>query len=326
MRNINFSLLAACISIATFSIATDAKTAQPNDFIEVFAKLSGDHKGLRKNHAKGVCAIGDFTASQVGTDNFDAEIFSGKTIPVVYRFSLPGGNPLIADSAKVPRGLAAQFSLTDGSKHNIATLNVPVFAAKDPETFLGLLQASVPGNDGMPDTAKIQAFRMAHPDTQPQVQWLAAAPTPFSYTTTEYFGIHTFFIANKHGEKIKVRWHLQPKDGIKNLADAEIALKNANYLDDMLKQRLSEAIVEFDWIISIGEIGDSEIDPTVQWPARPELNVGTMRIRSSGDASCSNINFDPNVLSRGFSSSDDPVLRMRSPTYAISFGKRLSGQ
>ncbi|MCS4306412.1 catalase [Rheinheimera pacifica] len=47
---------------------------------------------------------------------------------------------------------------------------------------------------------------------------------------------------------------------------------------------------------------------------------------ASVDTGCSNINFDPNVLSRGFSASDDSVLRMRSPAYAISFGKRLSGQ
>ncbi|MFT6269434.1 MAG: catalase, partial [Alphaproteobacteria bacterium] len=38
------------------------------------------------------------------------------------------------------------------------------------------------------------------------------------------------------------------------------------------------------------------------------------------------LNFDPNILSAGFTPSADPVLRMRSPAYAISFGKRLSNQ
>jgi catalase len=46
---------------------------------------------------------------------------------------------------------------------------------------------------------------------------------------------------------------------------------------------------------------------------------------SGGDA-CTIINFDPNVMSAGFLPSDDPVLKMRSPAYAISFGKRLSNQ
>lgn len=318
-------ILSAAIA-AALPLTALAAPAQPNDFIEVFAKLFGEHKGIRKGHAKGVCAVGDFTPSAEATARFDAALFSGAAIPVSYRFSIAGGNPAAPDYARSPRGLAAQLNLADGSKHNIATLTTPVFGAKNPENFLGLLQASVPGADGKPDLAKIQAFRAAHPDTQPQAQWLAANPPPWSYTTAEYFGIHTFYLADKSGEKAKIRWHLQPKDGVKGLADTEIAQQNANFLDERLKQRLADGAVEFDWIISFGEAANSENDPSVQWPARPTLNAGTLRIKASGDASCSNINFDPNVMSRGFSGSDDPVLKMRSPAYAISFGKRLSGQ
>ena len=47
--------------------------------------------------------------------------------------------------------------------------------------------------------------------------------------------------------------------------------------------------------------------------------------RSGGEA-CTPINFDPNVMSAGFSAGNDPILRMRSPVYAVSFGQRLSGQ
>ncbi|GAA0545807.1 catalase family peroxidase [Rheinheimera aquimaris] len=326
MHKLSGYFLATAVSFAALPLAADTKPAQPNDFIEVFAKLFGEHKGIRKGHAKGVCAVGDFTASAEATARFDAALFSGATLPVTYRFSMAGGNPNVPDYARAPRGLAAQFNLPDGSKHNIATLTTPVFGAKDPENFLGLLQASVPGADGKPDMAKVQAFRTAHPDTQPQAQWLAVNPPPWSYTTAEYFGIHTFYLADKSGENIKIRWHLQPKDGIKGLTDAEVVQQNANFLNDRLNQRLKDGMVEFDWIISLGEASDSENDPSVQWPARPTLNAGTLRIKASGDASCNNINFDPNVLSRGFTASDDPVLRMRSPAYAISFGKRLSGQ
>ena len=325
MSRILLSSLTVAI-ITSFTSHAQTAPAQPNDFIEVFAKLFGEHKGIRKGHAKGVCATGDFTPNSEATARFDTALFAGSTIPVTYRFSMAGGNPTVPDYARSPRGLAAQFALADGSKHNIATLTTPVFGAKNPENFLGLLQASVPGTDGKPDSAKISAYRAANPDTQPQAQWLAANPPPWSYATAEYFGIHTFYLADKSGEKVKIRWHLQPKDGVKGLTDAEIAQQNANFLDDRLKQRLTEGVVEFDWIISFGEVGDSETDPSVQWPARPTLNAGTLRIRASGDASCSNINFDPNVLSRGFSASADPVLKVRSPAYAISFGKRLSGQ
>ncbi|MDP4535950.1 hypothetical protein Q3O60_07105 [Alkalimonas collagenimarina] len=85
--------------------------------------------------------------------------------------------------------------------------------------------------------------------------------------------------------------------------------------------------MHFDWMVTLGEEGDSISDPSVQWPAeRQQIHVGTLRITSSGDDSCVGTNFDPNVLSLGFRASDDPILQMRSPTYAISFGKRLSGQ
>jgi catalase len=50
-------------------------------------------------------------------------------------------------------------------------LTTPVFGAKDPENFLGLLQTQIPDPaTGKPDMAKIQAFRAAHPDTQPRVR------------------------------------------------------------------------------------------------------------------------------------------------------------
>lgn len=325
MHKVKVAALVAS-ALASLSASATVAPAQPNDFIDVFAKLFGEHKGIRKGHAKGVCATGSFSASAEAAARFDAALFTTATVPVTYRFSMAGGNPEVADYARSPRGLAAQFALPDGSVHNIATLTTPVFGAKNPEHFLGLLKASLPDATGKPDLAKIQAFRAAHPDTQPQAQWLAANPPPWSYATAEYFGIHTFYLADKSGKKVKIRWHLQPKDGIKGLTDTEISQQNAHFLNDRLAQRLTKGAVEFDWIISFGEASDSENDPSVQWPARPTLNAGTLRIAASGDSSCSNTNFDPNVLSRGFSASDDPVLRMRSPAYAISFGKRLSGQ
>jgi catalase len=38
---------------------------------------------------------------------------------------------------------------------------------------------------------------------------------------------------------------------------------------------------------------------------------------------CEPINFDPLVMADGIAPTDDPVLRFRSPAYAVSFAKRL---
>ena len=43
-------------------------------------------------------------------------------------------------------------------------------------------------------------------------------------------------------------------------------------------------------------------------------------------AECKNINYDPLVMSDGIAPTDDPVLLFRSPSYAVSFVKRLQGQ
>ena len=77
----------------------------------------------------------------------------------------------------------------------------------------------------------------------------------------------------------------------------------------------------------LGEPEDTDDDPSRRWPAgRPVFKAGTLSVVGSGGEACTPINFDPNVLSAGFSAGADPILRMRSPAYAISFGQRLSGQ
>jgi catalase len=41
---------------------------------------------------------------------------------------------------------------------------------------------------------------------------------------------------------------------------------------------------------------------------------------------CEAVNFDPLVMADGIAATNDPVLQFRSAAYAVSFGKRLSGQ
>jgi catalase len=42
-------------------------------------------------------------------------------------------------------------------------------------------------------------------------------------------------------------------------------------------------------------------------------------------ADCEKINFDPLVMSDGVAPTDDPILMFRSPAYATSFVRRLTG-
>jgi catalase len=82
-------------------------------------------------------------------------------------------------------------------------------------------------------------------------------------------------------------------------------------------------------VLTIGEPGDAEDDPTIAWPkGRKEINVGTLTISSAmaqKGAACEPINYDPLVMGEGIAPTNDPVLLFRSPSYAASFTKRRQG-
>jgi catalase len=316
-----------CVAtLLSLTLPVAAGPATAPEFIDTFAKIFGEHPGTRKGHAKGFCVAGDFKGEAVAQAHSSSMLFSGDTYPLLGRFSMAGGNPKAAENSRSPRGLALQIKLNNGELQHFALLSTPMFGAKDPESFLGLLKTLIPGSDGKPDLAKVAAYRAAHPDTQPQAKYLADTAPPASYATTPYFGLHSFMLSNKTGQQQAVRWQLQPVDGVKGLSAAEIAAKPTEFLQQRLAERLKQGPVQFKLELVLAEAGDNLLDPSAQWPAsRKTLQAGTVTLRSQGDNACDNINFDPNVLSAGISPSADPILAMRSAAYAISFGKRLTG-
>ncbi|QYK02112.1 catalase family peroxidase [Shewanella psychrotolerans] len=299
---------------------------QGNDFIQVFEQLSGKHLGVRKGHAKGVCALGDFIPSQEAMPYSSSRLFSGQKIKANIRFSMAGGNPFADETARSPRGVGIQFSLPDGSIHNIAGLTTPVFPGKDPQTFLGLLKTLVPNEQGKVDFAKVSQYRQDHPSTQAQFNWLRTHNPPSSYSRAQYFGIHAFYFVDEAGHKTKFKWRLVPVAGELPLTSKQMEQLPPTFLADNLKQELITDSVQFELQAIIGHDDDVTDDPSLFWPKdRLIISLGLLTINQSGDSSCDEINYDPNVLSKGVEPSDDPVLKLRSTAYAISFGKRLSG-
>jgi catalase len=316
------------VSVALASSAVQANDAkvQATDLVDIFEKLGGKHPGFRKAHAKGVCAAGTFEPST--SEHFKgAALLENGTLPVSMRFSLGGANPNSDERVKGTRGLGMQIKLPNGSFHTFTGNNFPVFAGKDPETFFGFLSTLLPDENGKSDPAKTMAFIKANPSVQANAMWNQQAKTPASYANTEFFGLHTFFFNKANGEKTKFRWNIEPTLGVKTLEKEDADKMPAEFLADTLAKQLKEGKVSFTIMASLGEPEDSEIDPSQQWPdARPKVSLGTVTLTSSGGDVCKNTNFDPNMMSAGFTPSADPVLRMRSPAYAISFGKRLSNQ
>lgn len=179
-------LLLAVLALLALPLPAAAGEATPEALVDALNAVFGKHKGLRASHAKGICAEGRWLPTAEGRALSQSPLFAGEA-PVVARFSLAGGNPKVSDKSRTPRGLALHIELPGGGEHDFVLLSAPVFAAKDPETFLGLLRARAPDPvTGKADPEKAKAFMDAHPDTKVQGAFMAKAPITASYATTPY--------------------------------------------------------------------------------------------------------------------------------------------
>jgi catalase len=291
----------------------------------------GATPGQRRNHIKGVCAAGEFVGTKDASGYSTSALFSGKPVPVVARFSIAGGNPKVPDTAKNARGMALEFRLPDAKLQHITMINTPVFGAGKPKTFFDNTVATKPDPaTGQPDPKKVKAFLDSHPDARAQSDFLKTHNPPVSFANSDYFGIHTFKFIGKGNKTTLVRWRFVPADGEKRLTDAQLTSMPHDFLAKEMIDRTRKGPVRWTMLVTVGQPGDTETDPTVQWPAgRKEFKAGTLTISSATPqqgAPCEKINYDPLVMADGIEASKDPILNFRSPAYAVSFSRRLQGK
>lgn len=324
--------LRQCLLLAALSMAATAAAAAPVSPVEVVDAIESAFPATpqqRRNHTKGSCAAGEFVGNPAVAAYSRSRLFSEKPVPVVARFSISGGNPRAADTTRGARGMALQFQLPDGALQHMTLLNTPVFGAAVPETFRDLMLALRPDPaTGKPDPAKLKAFRTSHPDSLAQAAFLDSRNPPAGYHRSAFFGIHSFRFIAADGHETLVRWHFQPQDGELALSAEEMKTRPADFLQAALIERLRQGPVRWDYWLTIGQPGDVEDDPTIAWPTgRKQVKAGTLSLHAASTqagAACEPINFDPLVMADGIAPSSDPILRFRSPAYAVSFGRRLS--
>lgn len=308
--------------------AQDEVTA--DQVVSAVEGVFGVTPGERRNHTKGVCARGTFVGSPAAAAYSRSALFSGKSVPVVARFSVAGGNPKVPDTAKNPRGMALEFKLPGGHLQHMTMLNTPIFGAMQPRTFLDQMTAMKPDPaTGKPDPEKVKAFKATHPDNLAQADFLATNNPPASFATSAYFGIHTFKFVGRKSKTTLVRWRFVPQDGEKRLTDDELKSAPANFLEQTLIDRTRQGPVRWEMMVALGEAGDPEDNPTLAWPeTRKQIKAGTLTISAAmpqKGAACEKINFDPLVMADGIAPTNDPILLFRSPAYAVSFAKRSGG-
>ena len=300
--------------------------------IDAFEGTFGVHTGQRRNHIKGTCAAGEFVGTTAAAALSRSALFSGKTIPVVARFSLGGGNPEVPDAAPAPRGMALEFHLPGGALQHITMINVPIFAAASPASFRDYLVAAKPDpKTGQPDPEKLKAYAASHPDSMALTRLASGHNPTANYYQTTYFSVHTFKFVDAKDTEHLVRWRFVPRDGTKEMTAAEMKTAPRDFLEKNLIERTRKGPAVWDMIVYVGEPGDPQDNPTLAWPeTRKHFTAGTLTITQATPqqkgVACEPINFDPLVMADGIAPTKDPVLLFRSPAYAVSFGKRLSGQ
>jgi len=309
-------------------VAASAAPVDPTTFVNQFEATGGKFAGYRRSGAKGICASGEFMGSADAKALSSASVFSGKSVPVVVRFSVGGGNPNAPDNAKTQRNLSLQFNLPDGERWMMGNISAPVFGSSTPQQLLALLvsRQADPVTKAA-DPAKVKAFNDANPEVLLQGRHYASQPVPASYGSVNYWGVHAHGFVNASGTKQFGKWIFEPVGGLQGLTDDEAKAKGANFLFDDLRQRVKDGKVAFNFNLELAQPGDRLDSATVPLPeGRKKVNLGVLKITSvseDGGGPCLTTNYNPMVMPKGVEASADPMLAARAAPYAVSLGRRL---
>lgn len=290
--------------------------------MDAFRRVYGLHPGFRRNHAKGVSVTGYFDSNGNGRELSDAAVFRPGRTAVVGRFSLSGGNPMMADAPGAARGLGLAFAFPDGTQWRMAMLNLPVFPDRSPEGFYDRLLASrTEPATGKPDPTITAQFQKAHPETVAAMALIKQHPPTAGFADSTFSSLITFYFVNEAGDRVPVRWSFVP---LQPALRAHAGTTNA--LFDALVRQMRAGPLKWRLLLTIGEPGDPLLDATLPWPAdRRTVEAGVLTltgIETDAAGNARDINFDPLVLPDGIEPSDDPLLSARSAVYAASYRAR----
>ena len=321
------SLVLGAIS-SSFVPVTIAQTPGPAQLVDALEGVFGKH-AARRSGAKGVCASGFFVGTADGRTLTNSAIFSGQEIPVIARFSVGGGNPKAPDKGKTVRGLALKFNGPGGESWETANISAPVFFVNTPANFVKFLDARRPDpTTGRPNPVTVKAFNDSHPDSKPQIEWLAKAPVPASYATVNYWGTNAFEFTTPAKTKVMGKWMFEAARGQQGLTDDELKQLPDEFLADELRKRATNGSIAFNFNVQLAEPGDVTNDATVPLPAnRKVVTAGRLvidKVEAGAGGACDKITFNPLVLPKGVGPSGDPTLTVRPGSYAVSLGRRLS--
>ena len=308
-------------------LPSDEKLIQlGNDLIQTFDTIFGQHSGFRPAHAKGVLLTGTFTPSREAASLTRAPHITRSSTPVTARFSDSTGLPLIPDNDPNanPKGFAIRFHLADHVHTDIISHAADGFPTRTGQEFLEFLRAVAASGASKSSPSPIEAFLGSHPAALAFVQ--TPKPSPSSFAKEAYFGVTAFRFINRDGVERYGRYRITPQAGVEHLDDAAAKSKDANYLFDELRQRVSSGPIRFDIHVQIAGKNDVVDDATIHWPAdRQVISLGTVSLTEEAPDQAQQqkqIIFDPIPRVDGIEPSADPLLELRAAVYLLSGRRR----
>jgi len=300
--------------------------ALSQQLLQQFDTMFGLHSGFRPAHAKGILLTGTFTPMRDASSLTKAPHITHESTPVTVRFSNSTGLPLIPDNDPNadPRGLAIRFHLAEHVHTDIVSHSVDGFPTRTGEEFLELLRAVTASDPSQPAPSPIQEFLGSHPAALAFVQ--TPKPAPSSFAREAYFAVTAMRFINSQGLSRYGRYRILPDAGVDHLDEATAKSKDANFLFDELKDRLSRGPIGFEIEVQLAEAGDVVDDATIHWPEqRPVISLGRIiltNVAAGQELEQKKIIFDPIPRVDGIEPSADPLLELRAAVYLLSGRRR----
>ncbi|GGA40320.1 catalase [Psychrobacillus lasiicapitis] len=314
-------------------------TLENYDFIEKISHFDRERVPERVVHARGAGAHGYFEAyGAVGDEAVSkytrAKLFQdkGKRTPVFVRFSsvIHGGHS--PETLRDPRGFAVKFYTEDGNWDLVGN-NLKIFFIRDAIKFPDMIHAFKPDPiTNIQDSERFFDFCASSPESFHMVTFIYSPwGIPANYRMMQGSGVNTYKWVNNEGEAVLVKYHWEPRQGIRNLTQKEaeeIQAKNFNHAT----QDLYDAIEKGDfpeWELLVQIMSDDEhpeldfdpLDDTKLWPEDkfPWMAIGKMVLdRNPEDyfMEVEQVAFGTGVLVDGLDFSDDKMLQGRTFSYS----------
>lgn len=308
-----------------------------------------DHERIpeRVVHARGTAAHGYFELDESLEEFTRAQFLSqtGKRTPVFVRFSTVLGSRGSADTVRDVRGFAVKF-YTDEGNFDLVGNNIPVFFIQDAIKFPDVIHAGKPEpHHEMPQAQTAHDnfwdFISLTPESAHMIMWtLSDRAIPRSYRTMQGFGVHSFVLVNKEGQRRFVKFHFIPRLGTHSLVWDE-AQKLGGTDPDFHRRDLYEAIEagaypEWDLGLQIVDEADEHkfdfdlLDATKIIPEElvPVRRVGRLVLNRNTDnffCETEQVAYCTSHLVPGIEASNDPLLQGRQFSYFDTQLTRLGG-